>query len=312
MYWLRKLMNGSSDTQMHKNRNTSAVRKDAIIHGVSIHRKAIEAIYSVSVMEHPEFAQWNKEKIRRIIATELQRIDLFERAGAEDRDAHFKIRDEAAKRIGTIWAISGTGTYDAPVTAQDNKALAGKAWARWMDRDRINRSVLLAKRITQVRSGKDRVTNALMLKYTPYIVYNGYDVQNSAFLKAVANGTVMFPMEKVKVISGGLKTTGDQVRAFALPDDPALAGMDIAIVSHAPHLSRIIHMISAHKPFPPGVLPYLFPLATPHYGREEFTFMEVKGLLYYIFLAKDASETPCDYMLHHMHGFPQGSQKEQF
>ena len=109
----------------------------------------------------------------------------------------------------------------------------------------------------------------------------------------------IIPKEKIKIIYGDLKNTADQIRTFELPDDPALVCKKIAIVSHAPHLSSILHMIDRYKPFPHGSIPYLFPIPTAKNGRDEFAFMEIKGLLYYIFIAKNASEDPYPYQLHH-------------
>ena len=58
-------------------------------------------------------------------------------------------------------------------------------------------------------------------------------------------------------------------------------------------------MIDTYRPLPAGSVPYLFPLATPEGGAEEFALMEIKGLLYYMLLTHDASENSYPYKLHH-------------
>ncbi len=267
----------------------------------------IDAIYRSALFEHPLYGKIDTKRVKKIISTALRRIDAFEDAAREDENNRLAIDFDVAKEIGAIWAIAGVGTYDEPVTANDNPQLIYRPWARWMDRDRIDHALLLAQKIARLQCPKVGPMEKPPSQYLPYVIYNGHDTQNAVFEKVIARGDSMLPKEKVKIIYGDLKITVDQIKTFKLPDDDTLAGKEIAIVSHAPHLCRIMHMINKYKPLPPGSVPYLFLLPTPGGGRDEFTQMEVKGLLYYMLLTEDASEDPYPYELRHS-----GSPHENF
>lgn len=249
----------------------------------------IEAIYRTATHEHALLRSVPSEKLKQIIATELARIDTFEKAALEDVGGRVMITPEMAQNIGAVWAIAGTGTYREPVTIVDNPLLRDKPWAEWMDKHRIDRAIALIKQFTVLKTEVANDLQSAIAENGPYLIYNGYNFQNSVLEEAITHDNLL-PKQKVKIISGDLKITVDQIKSFALPNDPDLKGKTIAIVSHAPHLSRIMHMIERHKPFPSDAKVLLFPLPTPEEGRDEFAFMEIKGLLYYMFVAGDASE----------------------
>lgn len=256
----------------------------------------IEAIYRTVTHEHTLLRGIPVVKLKSIIATELHRIDTFENAAREDRDGHMMIPTDVAVNIGAVWAIAGTGTYREPVTIVDNPLLRDKSWAEWMDKHRIDRAIRLVKELTEINVEKVGERASETPYNGPYFIYNGYNFQNTVLEEAITLGHLL-PSKKVKIIYGDLKITVDQIKSFALPRDPTLKGKAIAIVSHAPHLSRIIHMLDKYRPFPEGTILYLFPLPTPDSGKDEFSFMEIKGLLYYIFVAKDASENAYPYKI---------------
>ena len=256
----------------------------------------IEAIYRTAIHEHTLLRDIPPLTLKQIIAAELHRIGLFEKAAHEDELGHMMISREMAQNIGAVWAIAGTGTYREPVTIVDNPLLRDKPWAMWMDKHRIDRAVGLIKQLTVLRTEVATDLESAIAENGPYFIYNGYNFQN-AVLEEVITHEALLPKAKVRIISGDLKITVDQIKSFALPSDKALKGKGIAIVSHAPHLCRIVHMIERYQPFPVGTPLYLFPLPTPDLGKDEFSFMEIKGLLYYIFVAKDASEEAYPYRI---------------
>ena len=256
----------------------------------------IEAIYSTATQEHTLLRDIPSLKLKQIIATELGRIHTFEEAALEDVEGHIIISPEIAQSIGAVWAIAGTGTYRKSVTIVDNPHLRDKPWAEWMDKHRIDRAIGLIKQLAVLRTEVAGDLGGEIADNGPYLIYNGYNFQNSVLEEAITHDGLL-PTAKVNIIYGDLKITVDQIKSFAQPHDPALKGKGIAIVSHAPHLCRIIHMIERYKPFSVGTPLYLFPLPTPDSGKDEFSFMEIKGLLYYIFVAKDASEEAYPYRI---------------
>ena len=256
----------------------------------------IEAIYRTATHEHALLKNIPAEKLKTIIATELRRIDTFEESALKDVKGDIVITPETARTIGAVWAIAGTGTYREPVTIVDNPLLRDKPWATWMDKQRIDRAVALINEVALARGTPLKDLPQSIAKNGPYLIYNGYNFQNSVLENVIAQDKLL-PKQKVKIISGDLKITVDQIKSFTLPNDPDLKGKAIAIVSHAPHLSRIMHMVERHKPFPSDAKVLLFPLPTPEEGRDEFAFMEIKGLLYYMFVAGDASEEVYPYTI---------------
>jgi hypothetical protein len=258
----------------------------------------IESIYKSALAEHPEFNKIGKEKIERIISKELERIDSFEAAARKDISDGFSIDPELAATIGTIWVFSGPGTYREPLKADDK--FKDYAWARWMDRDRLNCGFALARKIAEAKSGQP-ASPKIIAQYGPYIVYNGTSEENNVLRDVFEKGEIDIPAEKIKVLDKTSESreqyTANQVQTFKLPNDPSLRGKEIVLVSHAPHLNRILHMINRFHSLPNESIPYLFPLPTPESGRKQFTELEIKGLLYYMLLSEKASEEPYPYKL---------------
>ncbi len=261
-------------------------------------KKQIEKIYKDALAEHPEFGKIKKEKIIAIIGKELERIASFEAAAERDAKHGFAIDPKTANRIGAIWVFSGPGTYEKRFKNGDK--FEKYPWAAWMDKIRLNHAASLAKKIAEIKSGvaspKDPAkTRKMIAEYGPYIVYNGFLEENSAFERMLERGGAILPAEKVKIIHAKLETTVDQIRTFELPDDPSVNDKEVALVSHAPHLDRILHMLPQYDVLQRGSKPFLFPVPTPQAGKEQFAAMEIRGLLYRIFLTKDATEKSYSY-----------------
>ena len=266
-----------------------------------------EFIYQAALREHPAFAARSKEKMEYVIQRELQRIDAFETKGKQDEEDNLVISKAAAEKIDTIWVFSGPGTYDTPLKEMDK--FEQYPWARWMDRRRTQHGFLLAQRIAEMRSGKklfsvlepERVRD-LINEYGPYVVYNGTTKENDTLAAAVHRSESLMPAEKTKIIyndPNALKHyTANQLRNFGMPDSREAREKDVALISHAPHLNRILHMMERYKPLPEGEKPYVFPLSSGE-GREQFTELEVKGLLYYMYLSpnREAAENIYPYVM---------------
>lgn len=250
---------------------------------------------------------FSREEIRGLIAEALREIDLFEKIGERDkRDLH--LPDKIAKKIGLIWDLSGPGTYDEPFKDDRYKDYP---WAKWMDRNRLNYTARLTRKIAEAVSGQNHrgslgtieerkeATKRMISEHGPYIVYNGTHIENSVVADVLDREGVIIPKERVGIIDEEIKNTIDQTKTFKLPEDFDIENKEIAVVSHAPQLARLIRMINRYKPFPEGTVIRLFPLPTPEEGRAEYARMEIQAILYYVYLSKDrdAVMEPYPYLL---------------
>lgn len=268
---------------------------------------SVNEVYNGALAEHAEFADFDDIELKEIIYGALQRVVEFERKSRESLD----ISREEAENIGTVWIFSGTGSYDEPFKAKDNPSLMTKAWMGGFDRKRIDRGVYLVRKIAEIRSGQDaskgsianhqvrkEQTKELIAEYGPTIVYNGYPADTEFAESLLDRIGGIIPREKVKIIHGDLKVTTDQVKTFDYPDGREARDKEIVVVSHAPHLAtRVLHIANLYKPFVDDAIPYLFPVPSPENGRREFALMEIRGLLYYIYMKNDASKDPHPYKL---------------
>lgn len=270
-------------------------------------KSQIEDIYESTIVEHRALEKLSPERIKEFIKGRLEEINLLESVGEKNK-LGFGLLPEVAKNIGIIWVFSGPGTYDQP--RKEGDRYHGD-WTDGMDRARLNQAARLSRKVTEVITGekfhsslanisqeKARIKEAIKEK-GPFIIYNGTVVENEAVEKALARKGTVIPPEKVMVINGDIKRTVDQIRTFRLPPDFDIEGKEIALVSHAPHLVRIIRMINRHRPFPEGAKVRMFPLPTPKQGKYEYAKMEIRGLIYYIYLSRDhdATEDPYPYSI---------------
>lgn len=252
-------------------------------------------LYKLAVEERPEYFKYSQNEIKRLISDTVSEIDMLEKIGEKERE---KITDSPGvlQNIAVVWVISGPGTYDLPTKEDKYKDLE---WAKGMDRARLNHGAVLARAITKARSGplegslmdiveRKRKTKEIIKNYGPEIVYNGTEQENDTVFNVLSRKGVVIPEEKVHIIRGDIETTLDQVKTFKLPVE-LKENEELAIISHAPHLARIMHMINKHKPFPEGTRIRLFPVPTPENGKEEYAKMETLGLLRYIYLDNEAT-----------------------
>ena len=182
-----------------------------------------------------------------------------------------------------------------------------------MDRARLNYSTFLARKLAGLRSETGEIrgpiseaterkqqAKAVLSSYGPAVIYNGTEVENSVVLRTVAKPETIMPKEKVHILEGAIKRTTDQIKLFSLPEALHVAGKEIGIISHDPQLARITRMLNRYKTIPPDMTVRLFPLPTPPEGKEEYATMEIKGLLYYVFLSPDhdAAKEPYPHIVH--------------
>ena len=282
--------------------------REMIRSGEGENNPRIEDIYQGALRQHEAFRQISEDQMKAVIRQTISTIDQLEMIG--ERDKHdFRLSDEDAKKIAAIWVFSGPGTYDSPTKDDRYKDYA---WAAGMDRVRLNYAARLARRITEAVRGEKfkaesltdvpRAKQALkeaILHEGPYIIYNGTQLENAVVEDVLAREGTVIPQEKVEVIKENINTTVDQIKTFRLPPDISTQDREIALVSHAPHLARVTHMLNRYQPFPETTGVRLFPLPTPAAGKTQYADMEIMGLLYYIYLSpgQDATEAPYPYLI---------------
>lgn len=156
--------------------------------------------------------------------------------------------------IQAVLVFSGPGTYYQKL--KENQA----SWMRWMDRDRIRAGVAVVREVAAARISEGfgqkikghYIEKEDILKYGPFLVYNGIPLENEIFLKALDSAACKLPKEKVVVIdtvqeadgsTHPVRHTGDQVKSFYQsvrnPQSPLYDIENVALVAHIPDHVRI-------------------------------------------------------------------------
>lgn len=275
----------------------------------------VNAVYAAALEEHPEFTDFPEHDIKTLIKTSHDEIEVLERV-ANPKEAIAALTSKIAEKISALWVFSGPGTYEEPVK---NDSYKDYPWARGMDRVRINYAVFLARKIAEIRSGarerrgpihavteRKQQAKAAISSHGPAIIYNGNEIENAAAERALAHSGSIVPSEKAEILELDPShtipepRTFHQIKLFKLPEHLYQPGNEIAIVSHAPQLPRILRMLNRYQTLPKDMTVRLFPLPTPPEGKEEYATLEIKGLLYYVFLSPDhdATREPYPHVIH--------------
>mgnify|MGYP001578133396 CR=1 FL=1 len=269
--------------------------------------RLVDDIYTKAISDHRVLGEIPEAEVKSFVKDVIEEMNLLEKIGERDKRL-VDLPNEVIKDIEVIWVFSGPGTYDRPVKEDRYKDYP---WARGMDRARLNYAAQLARKITMARTNEDfksplsaiektkQLTKKAILESGPYVIYNGTAEENENIKEVLTREGVIMPPEKVIIIEEPIEKTVDQIKTFKLPEGINMTNKEIAVVSHAPHLSRIVRMINRYKPFPPDTKIRLFPLATPDEGKKEYAQNEAIGLLYYIYVSDDhdAVEEPYHYKI---------------
>ena len=252
----------------------------------------VAQIFQSALSEHPDYTTLNEEELKRFIAIEEARISGFEGLG----QSPIKLSAAQAHSIGAIKVHSSVGSYDEPYKEDDNPRLKNIDWLAWADRDRIKHGAYLARKVAETRSGYtipayplDRLhiqkeeTKALIREYGPNLIYTGYPVETAKATEVLNRIGGIIPIEKCFIVHGTPRNTVEGIQQFILPEGALARDKELAIVSHAPHLARILHIMGQYPYLPAGSLPYVAPVATPESGRLDFALMEIRGMLNYVF-----------------------------
>ena len=250
------------------------------IHGNRM-EKIEDKIYRLALEEHPEFKEIPVSELKSVIQTALLEIVELENAADLQKDLA-DLTPEVVEKIKALWVFSGPGTYNDVFIADRYKDYS---WTRGMDHDRVAYAEWLYCNIMKIN------------KNDPTVIYNGSDQQNAVLREVVRRGEIKIPNEKMLIIGENIQNTVDQIRTFILPKSLHKSEHEIGLVSHAPHLMRIAHTLNHFEIIPKDMTVRLFPIATVEDGKEEYAISEIKGLLYYIFLGKNAKSIAYPYII---------------
>lgn len=213
---------------------------------------------------------------------------------------------EEAAKIKALWIISAPGTYSQ---AYKQDRYATKPWSRWMDRQRINYTLQVGRKLAEIKLGHPISSNWAetereLTEQGPLIVYNGTPAENAAVLEAkktpwlrIPEGNI-YPGNKIVVISPikGIDNTIDQIKSFHLPPAFDLSpGDEIGVILHAPQAVRFLYELANFKDsIPQEANLRIFSLPTPKGGFPEYPMQELRGTTYYHFIANPpiAAESP--------------------
>lgn len=272
----------------------------------------IEEAVRYALKRNPALSNIDRERLLGLIRRAASEMAAFEELS---RIEPLRVPQTAdgAKRIKAIWDISFVGTYLKEF--QDDR-WKDKPWAGWTDRRRLNYSAALMRRLTERITGKsyrtplgNRLTpnQAEELRFDiesfgPYLIYGSTLEQNEDVETALAEQGVVVPRSRVHIIDFPEKPVGvntiDQMETFNLPANLQIQkGNILAIVAHAPHMVRALHMMSRFKPFPEGLIIQPHPLPSPPSAGTDFAVQEISGLLYYTFISGDSSEESYPYQI---------------
>ncbi len=259
-----------------------------------------------AIERNPGLAKIDKNRITNLAREGALEMSSFEKL-ARTNSLRVPETPEEAKRVRAIWDLSGVGTYLKEF--QDDR-WKNIPWVGWTDRRRLNYSAALIRRLTEKITGRsyrstlgekltpDQVAQLRsdIENYGPYLIYNATSEQNEDVEKVLTEQDVSIPKSKIIIPDASTAKTADQMKNVKFPQD--LRGGDIiAVVAHAPHLVRILHMLNRYKPLPEGVIVQPHPLPSPPSAGTDYARMEISGLLYYTLITGDAAETSYPYQI---------------
>lgn len=279
------------------------------LRGQQFFKKAIKFAHK----RNPSLQDIDRNELADFVREATLEITFFETL-AKERPLSVPNKAEEAKRIVAIWDVSGMGTYLKPY---QKDRWEGIPWVEWTDRRRSNYSVVLARRLIAQRTGNEYISpkgvelsseyiNSLRSDWErvgPYIIYGSTAEQNEDVKRGLEEPKVIVPESKVHVIDfpgepgeRDAVNTLKQVQAFTFPDELQIKDGDIlAIVTHAPHMVRLLHMLGKYRPFPEGLTVQPYPMQSLPFAGTNFATMEISGLMAAVFLTGDATREPHPY-----------------
>lgn len=260
-----------------------------------------KSIFDSKEAQTPIVGGVEEEEVRSVIKRALDLTQQLEAKASPHGEIH--------QDTDVVWVVSGPGAYSLTIWPFEDKAdhYRDLPWTRKMDRHRLRTGAALVHEITAKRTGKkvEAVTREDIRQYGPWFMYNATEAENQHVKAVLDQESVKIPPEKLFIYhefkdeSGETRQivkTIDQIQGLRFPEGGR--PRRVAVVSHAPHLMRLLHMLGKYPDRgPEGAIVQPFPIKTPKEGRLAYPELETKGLLYYIFQAGVAAKEPYPYHL---------------
>lgn len=267
----------------------------------------VDGVVAYAFNRNPGLLKIDQKRVYEMAGRVASEIADFEEL-ARTNPLRIPQTPDGAKRMIAIWDLSGVGTYLKKF--QDDR-WKGTTWAAWTDRRRLNYSGALMRRVTEkVTGNKYEIPKGQKLtskqtedlrhdieKFGPFLIYGSTAEQNEDVETALAGHNVIIPRSKVHIIDFPEKPVGvntiDQMRAFSFPPNLQVQKENIlAIVAHAPHMVRILHMMNRFQPIPEGLIvqPHPLPSVVTDSAKQE-----ISGLLFYTLITEDSAEEAYPY-----------------
>jgi hypothetical protein len=193
-----------------------------------------------------------------------------------------------------VWVFSGPGTF---LKALENNE---QNFTRWMDRYRILYGLNIVKKVTakKLKKSSGEITKQDILENGPLFIYNGTEEENKDLRAALNHELSILPSEKVIIVDQvkidgtiqEIENTLDQIKSFPKELVGKQITNRIAIVSHAPHIARILRYFEEFKLFPETVTVEVFSL-TPIHSEALYMHEEMEKIWQY-FQKGDLSWNP--------------------
>ena len=247
----------------------------------------------LAVERFPVYWSGRMEILKNSIDNILKEIDEFE----DSYNNGININKEEANKLKMIWCISGSGSYEKKLvdTPSDN-INKNISWYRGTDKIRLDYAALIVKEINRANRQTNLQHVQKIEERYPIIIYNGIKEQVEVLLQN-AGKRYSIPKERIYIPNGQIVRTIDQIKYFSFPPKTELNNMLMGLVSHAPHISRILRIMSKNDSKFKPVEIKVFPIRLKSkMGNIEFIKREISGILDYI--AKgEASIIPYEYKI---------------
>lgn len=245
-------------------------------------------IYNKAIVSYPSYWSSRKNILDDLIDKVFYEIEKFEEVGSMS----LSFSEKEAKDILAVWSISGSGslTKDFISSPSDDK-YRNKDWYAGTDRIRLRCCEKAILSIAKAKSGQKEISSGeearLIKEYGPYLIYNGISEQINTLLEE-SGKTFIIPKENIYIPAGKIVKTLDQIKNFSMPPDISGKKGHLIIVSHSPHLSRILRFMKKHEHKFNGLTIKVLPISAG--GSTDFIEAELSGILDYIAMGESAYE----------------------
>lgn len=261
-----------------------------------------DLIWFSAVAESPQLEEVDRVEIKAVLDKCITML--------QDFGVAVRLRPRIYPETDFVCVISGPGAYTTNLPPYEDKPDKYQhfTWSRNMDRARIKTGLALVRQITALRLNKSssQVTLNDIKKHGPWFHYGATRWEVNHLKAVLSQPSLMMPQEKVfsyweiEEVAGEkreIANTADQMSGLRFPEK--VVPRRIILVSHPPHLVRLLHILGKYASrIPQGAIVQPYPTSGPKHGREEFSLMELRGTLAAIYKLGIATPLPYPYNLH--------------